>query len=90
MRIKVQVNSEKLQSFVNKKGAKVDSHRIFVQDRTEEGARLNLPFEYGMSEDEAKSYAGKLKDKFLLLDVESLLPGFGGMLRATGNIVKVL
>jgi hypothetical protein len=91
VRIKVQVNSEELQSFLSKKtGSKIDSHRLFVQDRTDEGARLKLPFEYGMSEEEAKAHSGKLKDKFIMLDVDGLAPGFGGVLRATGSIVKVL
>jgi hypothetical protein len=88
MQILVEVQSERAESYVGKKG-QVNVVRLSCMDRCPSGARLINTFDYELSDEEKLQYAGKVTDKKLKLNVTDLVP-FGGRLRARGKIVEVV
>jgi hypothetical protein len=90
MRFRAQVQSQKLDSYTNKKGQVISRQLLMMQDKSEEGGRLDMPFEYFLSIEEEGMHSVSLVDQFVLLDVTALTPAFGGKLRAAGAIVEVL
>jgi len=87
MNIEVLVTAERSDSYEGKKG-KVNQQLLTCCDVGKTPERLQQLLEYGLTDIEKASHAGKLEGKTIILSVRELKP-FGAVLRARGQIVSV-
>ncbi len=87
MQVKVQVVSEREESFAGKRG-KVEQHILSCLDLDPNQPFLNT-FDYLMSDEETKQHFGKLRGKTVNLGVINFEPAFGGRMRGRGKLVSV-
>ena len=85
MKAKVQIVSERKDSYVGKKG-KVDQVIVSCLDLDGSHAFLNT-FDYILGEEEVKKHAGKIQGKQIELGIRNFEPSFGNRLRARGEIL---
>jgi hypothetical protein len=86
MIVKVQVVSERQDSYMGKRG-KVEQTILACLDLTPEGAMVNT-FDYILTEEERARLQGTLQGKKLHLVLIDIGPVFGGRLRFRGSILE--
>jgi hypothetical protein len=87
MKAKVQIVSERKDSYTGKRG-KVDQVILSCLDLDGSHAFLNT-FDYILGEEEVKKHAGKVQGKQIELGIRNFEPSFGNRLRARGEIIAV-
>jgi hypothetical protein len=87
MQARVQIISERRESFTGKRG-KVEQTILSCLDVDGSHPFINT-FDLVLNEEEAKQHGGKLVGKMVQLGIIGFEPAFGGRLRAKGQIVSV-
>lgn len=88
MILKGMVISDQPDSYVSKKGQRIDTQILALIDQDPSGHRLIQSVDYVMNESEKIAYAGKLLDRKLELAVKEIVV-FGGRYRLRGQIISV-
>lgn len=89
MRVRVLVKDERAESFPKKNGQIVNQRRITCADMSREGMRLTGDMSYALSAEEAAKYSGKLRDRFIQLDI-GRIEFFAGVVKVPeGSVFEV-
>lgn len=88
MTAKLIVQTELVDRFNTKSGPK----EVFIARGVEVGSEHNLGkiVDYQATDEERRAYEGKLKGKTAEIGITEAKEGFGGRLRVSGRIVKVV
>jgi len=84
MKIRVQVQDERVDHFVGKKGPG-STRYLVIQDKSAEGKRLDHFLELKIKEDHP-TLPVNVRDAFGFAEITHLEAGFGGRMRAEGTI----
>lgn len=90
MKLRVMAIEEVSRTFPRKNGTEGKEEGLSVRDLSTDGPRCTNNLTYIWAKGEGDKYkGGKLRDRFMVLGITSLQPGFGGVIRAEGQILEI-
>jgi len=88
MRVRVIVCDERLEEFTTKRGVTVKQQALHCKDMSVEGRRLGAELVYPMNAGEEKMWSGKLRDRYVTLDIGDL-EQFGKAFKCRESLIVV-
>lgn len=90
MKLRVIAIEEVNRAFPKRNGTEGREAGLSVRDVSIDGPRCTNNLTYVWAKGEEDKYkGGKLRDRFLVLGISKLVPGFGGQISAEGSILEI-